>query len=94
MARRSRLVQWIRDEVAFVSVAVLVLCGVLALTVWPDHWRRDVGVIALAMFVAAALRLFLPARRIGMLATRARWFDVIALLALGGVILGVAIRLH
>jgi hypothetical protein len=88
------LFRWIRDEVAFVCVCVLVLCGVLALAIWPDHWRPDVSIIAAALFVAAILRLALPTPRAGALAARTRWFDVVAYTALGGVILALAIRLH
>jgi hypothetical protein len=88
------LLRWARDQICFVCVVALALCGVLALTVWPDHWRRDVVVIAFALFVAAVLRLVVPGGRVGMLAARTRWFDVLAYLALGGVILGVTIRLH
>ncbi len=86
--------RWIRDEVPFTVVAVLVLCGVGALALWPAHWRPDVAVMALALFVAAVLRAVLPGPRAGVLATRTRAFDVVAYAALGGVILALAIRLH
>ena len=86
--------RWMRDEVPFTVVAVLVLCGVVALALWPGHWRPDVSVMAAALFVAAILRAVLPTPRAGVLAARTRWFDVIAYAALGGVILALAIRLH
>jgi hypothetical protein len=40
------------------------------------------------------LRAVLPPARVGLLVVRARWIDVLAYAAMGGVILGVAIRLH
>ena len=86
--------RWFREELPFSVVIVLVLCGVGALTIWPDHWRRDVTVMAVALFVAAILRAVLPTTQAGALATRTRWFDVVAYAALGGVILALAIRLH
>jgi hypothetical protein len=86
--------RWIRDELPFSVVAALVLCGVAALALWPDHWRPDVAVMALALFVAAIERAVLPTPRVGVLATRTRGFDVVTYAALGGVILALAIRLH
>ena len=88
------LFRWIRDELPFSLVAALVLCSIAALALWPDHWRPDVSVMAVALFVAAILRAVLPTPRVGVLATRTRWFDVTAYTALGGVILALAIRLH
>lgn len=89
-----RSLQWLRDQVAFVAVAVIMLAAVGYLLVWPDHWRRGVGVIAVAVLVGGVLRLLLPRPKAGMLVVRARWFDVACYLVIGGVILGVAVRLH
>jgi Protein of unknown function (DUF3017) len=45
-----------------------------------------------ALLAGAALRLFLPVRRVGLLAVRSRAFDVVMLAALGaGVILATAL---
>jgi hypothetical protein len=85
---------WLRDETAFVVVVAIVVIAVVYLVIWPDHWRRGVGIIAFALLVGAIFRMVLPAHRAGMLAVRARWFDVACYLGLSGVILGVAIRLH
>lgn len=85
---------WLRDETAFVVVVAIMIIAVVYLAIWPDHWRRGVGIIALAMFLGGVFRMLLPAPRAGVLAVRARWFDVACYLALSGVILGVAIRLH
>ena len=46
------------------------------------------------MLVAGVLRLVLPTAHAGLLAVRGRWFDIVCYLAMGGVILGVDIRLH
>ena len=45
------------------------------------------------MLRAALLRLVLPSASAGLLRVRARWLDVVWYGALGGVLLGVAIRL-
>jgi hypothetical protein len=68
--------------------------SVLYLLIWPDHWRRGVGIIALATFVAGALRLVLPTQHAGMLAVRTRWFDALCYFSLGVVIVGVSLRLQ
>ena len=85
---------WLRDETAFVVVIAIMLVAVVYLAIWPDHWRRGVGIIAFALLLGGIFRMFLPAPRAGALAVRARWFDVACYLSMGGVILGVAIRLH
>jgi hypothetical protein len=89
-----RHVPWLRDEAPFVVVALILLVAVGYLTIWPDHWRRGIAIIALAALVGGVLRLVLPRPRAGMLVVRARWFDVACYLVIGGVILGVAVRLH
>ncbi len=89
-----RHASWLRDELPFVLVAVLVLSGAGVLAIWPERWRPAVTLIAAAMFIGAGLRLVLAPHRVGALAIRARWFDVACYLAIGVVILGVAIRLH
>ena len=47
-----------------------------------------------AVLIAGLLRTVLPASKIGMLAVRKRWWDVVCYYVLGGVILAVDIRLH
>lgn len=89
-----RRLPWLRDELAFVVVAAILLAAVGYLAIWPDHWRRGVGIVALAALVGGVLRLVLPRPRAGMLVVRARWFDVACYLVIGGVILAAAVRLH
>lgn len=86
--------RWLRDETPFAAVLAVALCGVAVLAIWSNHWRPGACFIAGAMFLAALLRLVVPPPRIGVLAVRARWFDVAAYVSTGVVILGVAIRLH
>jgi peptidoglycan/LPS O-acetylase OafA/YrhL len=93
-ARTMRHGRWLRDEIPFVLVVLLVVCAAGVLAVWPDRWRPAVTLIASAMFIAAGLRLVLPPHRVGALAVRKRWFDVLCYLAIGVVIVAVAIRLH
>jgi hypothetical protein len=86
--------RWLRDELPFTLVLLFVLSGATVLTVWPQRWRPGVTLIAAAMFIGAGLRLVVPGPRVGVLAIRARWFDVTCYVAIGVVILAVAIRLH
>jgi Protein of unknown function (DUF3017) len=93
-ANKSSRTDWLHDQAPFTLVALLMVLSVLYLLIWPDHWRRGVGIIAFAMFVAGVLRVVLPTQRIGMLAVRARWFDAVCYFALGVVIIGVSLRLQ
>jgi hypothetical protein len=90
--KRAR--QWIVEQVPFLTVAGLLAAAFLYLIVEPAHWRRGSGALGVAILLAAALRAVLSTQRAGLLAVRARWLDVLAYLAMGGVILGVDIRLH
>lgn len=51
------------------------------------RFRRGSTVLAAALLLTAALRLVLPADRLGPLAVRSRAFDVLFCSALGGAIL-------
>lgn len=62
---------------ALVSVAAGLLLVALG------HWRRGLVVIGLALVGTAALRLVLPLRRVGLLAVRSRWVDVLMLAGTG-----------
>jgi hypothetical protein len=90
----NRARQWIVGQLPFLAVLALLVAAFLYLIVEPGHWRRGSGVVAAAMLLAAILRGGLSSQRAGLLAVRARWLDVLAYLVLGGVILGVDIRLH
>ena len=90
----SRGYRWLRDEIAFVLVVLLVLSDVAYLYFFPGHWRRGTALMSIALLGGGVLRLVLPASRVGLLSVRGRWRDALCYLALGGVLLGVAIRLH
>jgi hypothetical protein len=90
----SRALHWIEEQLAFLTVLVLLAAAWGYLIVEPGHWGRGAGVIAVAVLLAAVLRAVLPTRRVGLLAVRSRWLDVACYLALGGAILAVDIRLH
>ena len=65
-------------------VAVLAVAAVgIAVTTLLDHWRIGSGIVGLALCLAAALRLSLPARQAGLLVVRSRTVDAAVLLGLG-----------
>jgi Protein of unknown function (DUF3017) len=90
----TRGLRWMWTEFPFVVVVALVIASAGYLVFFPGHWRRGTGVIAVALLTAGVLRCVLPPPRVGMLGVRGRWRDTVCYLALGGVILAVAIRLH
>ena len=90
----NRALQWIRDQVAFLVVLLLLGVAFAYLIVDPDRWWRGSDVFSAGMLLAGLLRTVLPVRRVGLLAVRSRWLDVACYLALGGAILAVDIRLH
>ena len=70
---------WDRSRIpAFVpaaTVAVIALVGLgLVLT---QHWRRGAVLLGVALLVAAALRMTVPAERVGLLAIRGKAVDVL-----------------
>ena len=62
--------------------AILVVGAGLVLVTF-GYWRRGLIVIGLALIGAALLRLFLPLRRVGLLAVRSRSVDVLLLAGTG-----------
>jgi Protein of unknown function (DUF3017) len=64
-------------------LAALLAVGGGLLLVTLGHWRRGLVVIGLALVGTAALRLVLPLRRVGLLAVRSRWADVLMLAGTG-----------
>ena len=57
------------------TVAVIALVGMgLVLT---QHWRRGAVLLGVALLVAAALRMTVPAERVGLLAIRGKAVDVL-----------------
>ncbi len=67
----------------FPAAVVLVVAAIgLSLTAF-DHWRTGSVVVAVALLLAAGLRLTLPTSRAGWLVVRSRAFDAAFLLILG-----------
>jgi hypothetical protein len=64
-------------------LAAILVVGVGLVLVTFGHWREGLVVIGLAMIGAALLRLFLPLRRVGLLAVRSRSVDVLLLAGAG-----------
>ncbi len=73
------------------SYAVLAVVGGGLLLAGTGHWRTGAGVLALALLLAAGLRLSLSPRRAGWLVVRSRAFDAALLLVLGFSVLGLAL---
>ena len=63
--------------------AAILLVGVGLLLVTIGYWRRGLVVIGIALVATAVLRLVLPLRRVGLLAGRSRWTDVLMLAGTG-----------
>lgn len=68
---------------------VLMLCGIVAslLLMIFDRWRRGAFAIGVVALLAALLRVLLPEHRIGLLAVRARWFDIASFTVAGVLII-------
>lgn len=66
-------------------LAIVVALGGVVLIALGD-WRRGPFVIAIALGLAAVLRLVLPDRIAGLLVVRRRWIDVVGMVLLGGAI--------
>jgi DUF3017 family protein len=89
----ERLLRRVRGQVPFLAVLALTAAAFGYLLIWPDHWRRGVGAVALAMIAAGVLRIVLPQQRAGLLRVRSRWLDVACYLSAGVAILVAAIGL-
>jgi hypothetical protein len=80
-------------EAPFGLVLLIELVGVCSVFLAPQHWLRAVGVLAVGMLVAGALRLVLPNEQAGLLRVRRRSFDVVCYWLLGIVTIVVALGL-
>ena len=68
-------------QAPLLAALLAVAAGLLLVAL--GHWRRGLVVIGLAMTGTAVLRLLLPLRRVGLLAVRSRWVDVLMLAGTG-----------
>jgi hypothetical protein len=91
---QRRAWSWIVEQAAFLAVLLVLAGAFVALIIAPGRWGRVSGVVGVAVLLAGLLRAVVPPRRVGMLAVRARWIDVVVYLAVGGAILAVDLRLH
>ncbi|WP_282779531.1 MULTISPECIES: DUF3017 domain-containing protein [unclassified Nocardia] len=87
-SRSSRIGASIRTHLPLILVAAVLVVAVVFLA-W-DRWRRGAVFIGGAALLAAAFRMLLPTEQVGLLAVRGKWFDVIALAALGSAIIVLA----
>jgi DUF3017 family protein len=85
---------WVREQLAFLVVLVVLLGAFGYLLIAPGRWGRATGGVAAALLLAGLLRLVLPAGRVGLLVVRGRFFDAVCYLGLGALLLVVEIRLH
>ena len=81
MTRTSRLV----TELPSLVVCLVAAAGLY--WVWRHNWREGLFVLAAAFLAGSLLRLVLPARRVGLLAVRGRFLDVLFLGGLGAAVL-------
>ena len=91
--RSWQLGRRIRGQVPFAVVLLLLVASGVYLALFHGHWRRGVGGVAFAMFVAAVLRWRLSRPHAGLLASRTKWIDVTCYLVLAAVIVAVSLRL-
>lgn len=70
-----------------VLLAMAGSCGILA----TGHWRRGAFAFGLTVLLAGLFRLVLPGRKVGLLAVRSRWFDVLLLLAAAAALLALTL---
>ena len=72
----------------YLLVTSAVAVGLVVVAFGP--WRRGVGIIGLALLVAALVRLVMSEQRAGMLRVRSRAFDVLVLAGVGIALLALA----
>ena len=75
----------VRDALPFLLVGALLLIAIVLVAL--ARFRRGSTALAAALLLTAAMRLVLPAERLGPLAVRSRAFDVLFCSGLGGAIL-------
>ena len=90
----GRMWRWIGEQAAFAAVLAVLVAAFVYLIIEPGRWGRSSGVVGVAVLLGGVLRAALPSARVGLLAVRSRLIDSVLYLVLGGVILGLDIRLH
>jgi Protein of unknown function (DUF3017) len=90
---RLGVARLLRTEAPFLTVIAIVAFAVVYLAVAPTHWLRGSGMVAAGLLLAGLLRAVLPRRRAGMLAVRARWWDICCYLSLAVAIIATGLAL-
>jgi hypothetical protein len=75
------------------AVAVLAVVGAGLLEAARGHWRVGTATIALALALAALLRVVLAPRRAGWLVVRSRAFDALLLLGAAAAVFALAVTI-
>lgn len=89
---RTKVMRFLRCHLPMLLVVLVI--GVAVVFVAQDRWRRGALFFGGATLLAAALRLCLPAARVGLLAVRSKPFDVGALTLLGSAIVFIAATIN
>jgi hypothetical protein len=93
MSLLDRVWLWVREQLPFLAVLLVLAAAFVYLLVEPGRWRRGSAIIAASVLLAGVLRAALPSGRAGLLAVRGRIVDSVTYLVLGGLLLAVDIRL-
>ncbi len=75
MTTRREVRRWLSVHGSLLLVLLIAVIGLLR--VLAEHWREGSVLLGGALLVAAALRILLPAERVGLLAIRSRVIDVL-----------------
>lgn len=67
------------------TVVLAIAAGAMVRTL-TQHWREGAALLAVALIVAAVLRVVLPTERVGLLAIRSRVLDVLCYAGFAGII--------
>ena len=86
--RRPPSAQPLRPNLPYLAVLLLAATGVAYALIDSSHWLRGVGLVGVALLIAAAFRLTLPDDAVGLLAVRHRAFDVACYATLAAAIIG------
>lgn len=73
-----------RTAVPMLVVVAWLLAGLILISL--AHWRRGTGSLAIALALAAGLRLFIAPEKLGPLVIRSKTFDVLFCLLLSGLL--------
>lgn len=71
---------WWLTEIPYLLMLATASAGIVAVAA--AYFKRGPALIAGALLLGAAFRLFLGPERVGMLGVRGRWFDVFTLVGL------------